>query len=89
MVKAVEGGSAERLVTRPNPALRAILDAGWFRAGVHRDCTRKTSADIWLLPLSGDRQPVPMLATRFCENHAEFSPNGRWLAYTSDESGRS
>ena len=41
-----------------------------------------------MLPLSGDRQPRPLRRTRFNESQAEFSPNGRWLAYASNESGR-
>ncbi len=41
-----------------------------------------------MLPLSGDRQPRPIQRTRFNEGHPDFSPDGRWLAYTSDESGR-
>ena len=45
--------------------------------------------DIWALPLSGDRQPRPILQTRFNEAYPDFSPDGRWLAYASDESGRS
>jgi Tol biopolymer transport system component len=43
--------------------------------------------DLWLLPLEGDRKPVPFLATPFTENNARFSPDGRWVAYTSDVSG--
>jgi hypothetical protein len=41
-----------------------------------------------MLPLSGDEQPVPILQTEFMEALGVFSPNGRWLAYTSDDSGR-
>jgi len=44
--------------------------------------------DLLLLPLYGDRQPVPFLRTQFNERHARFSPDGSWLAYVSDESGR-
>jgi len=47
----------------------------------------KTRADIWILPLSGDRKPYPYLETQFGEREARFSPNGRWIAYTSDETG--
>ena len=50
--------------------------------------TPPTGTDIWALPLSGDRQPRPILQTRYTETHPEFSPDGRWLAYASDESGR-
>jgi Tol biopolymer transport system component/preprotein translocase subunit SecG len=48
----------------------------------------KTRFDLWLLPLEGERKPAPFLQTEFNETHAQFSPDGRWVAYTSDESGR-
>jgi serine/threonine protein kinase/Tol biopolymer transport system component len=45
--------------------------------------------DIWLLPLQGERKPVPLIQTQFSEQQAQVSPDGRWLAYTSDETGES
>jgi len=47
----------------------------------------KTGRDIWLLPLKGERKPQPFLVTSFNEAWPKFSPNGRWIAYSSDESG--
>jgi serine/threonine-protein kinase len=47
-----------------------------------------TGADVWVLPPGSDRQPRPLLQTRFNEMYPEFSPDGRWLAYTSNESGQ-
>jgi dipeptidyl aminopeptidase/acylaminoacyl peptidase len=44
--------------------------------------------DIWILPLAGERKPRPFLRTPFGEGWAEFSPDGRWLAFSSNESGR-
>jgi Tol biopolymer transport system component len=44
--------------------------------------------DVWVLPLEGDRKPFPFLQTPFDEGSARFSPNGRWVAYRSNESGR-
>ena len=41
-----------------------------------------------MVPLEGDRTPVPFLVTPFNERSPSFSPGGRWLAYVSDESGR-
>jgi Tol biopolymer transport system component len=41
-----------------------------------------TGDDIWLLPFEGDRKPVPFLNSRFTEALPQFSPDGRWLAYT-------
>jgi Tol biopolymer transport system component len=48
-----------------------------------------TRSDVWALPLDGDRKPFPVLQTAFRELEAVFSPDGRWIAYNSDESGRS
>jgi len=45
-------------------------------------------ADIWILPMAGDRTPVPFVVTSFRDGRARFSPDGRWVAYGSDESGR-
>jgi Tol biopolymer transport system component len=44
--------------------------------------------DLWILPLTGGDKPTSFLAGPFSETEASFAPNGRWLAYTSDESGR-
>ena len=44
-------------------------------------------SDIWVLRLS-DRKAEPFLRTPFEEGGARFSPDGRWLAYVSIESGR-
>jgi hypothetical protein len=41
-----------------------------------------------VLPLSGERKPRPFLRTPFSETGPQFSPDGRWLAYVSNESGR-
>jgi len=46
------------------------------------------SLDIQALPLEGDRKLVPVLTTEFSERGSRLSPNGRWLAYCSDDSGR-
>jgi Tol biopolymer transport system component len=44
--------------------------------------------DIWMLPLTGDRTPSSFSESRFEEWAVRFSPDGRWIAFTSDESGR-
>ena len=48
----------------------------------------KTHRDLWVLPMDGQRKAVPFLATSFEENAPMFSPDGRWLAYVSNKSGR-
>jgi len=47
-----------------------------------------TGVDIWMLTLDGDRKPKPFLHSRFNEIHPIFSPDGSWIAYVTDESGR-
>ena len=45
--------------------------------------------DLWYLPLAGeDRKPRPYLQTQFSQSQARFSPDGRFVAYTSDETGK-
>jgi len=50
--------------------------------------TDKTQYDIWLVETDGDRKPYPYLQTRFSEAEAQISPDGRWMAYVSDQSGQ-
>ena len=47
----------------------------------------KTQLDIWTLSLGAERKPVPFLHSDFNESQGQFSPDGRWMAYVSDESG--
>jgi hypothetical protein len=49
--------------------------------------SKTNTSDLWVLPLS-NRQPRPFLQTAFDERQGQFSPDGRWVAYSSDESGR-
>jgi eukaryotic-like serine/threonine-protein kinase len=46
------------------------------------------TSDVWALPLFGDRQPFPVANTRFAESLGAFSPDGRWIAYVSDDTGQ-
>jgi serine/threonine protein kinase/Tol biopolymer transport system component len=48
----------------------------------------KTGNDIWVLPLQAGGKPSLLLGSEFQESAAVFSPDGRWIAYVSDESGR-
>jgi Tol biopolymer transport system component len=50
--------------------------------------TPRTGNDLFVLPLSGDRKPVPFLNTQFNEGLGQFSPDGRWVVYASNEAGR-
>ena len=50
--------------------------------------SRQNNGDLMVLPLFGDRKPLPFLSTAFDERQGVFSPDGKWVAYQSNESGR-
>jgi serine/threonine protein kinase/Tol biopolymer transport system component len=52
-----------------------------------RDSVTKTGSTLWAAPVTGDRQPFPVLQSSFETTQGQFSPDGHWLAYTSSESG--
>ena len=45
-------------------------------------------SDLMVLPLGADRNPTPFLGTEFVETQARFSPDGRWVSYAANDSGR-
>jgi eukaryotic-like serine/threonine-protein kinase len=49
---------------------------------------KTTNSNLWVLPLEGDRKPFPFAPTEFNDRDGQFSPDGRRIAYVSDESGR-
>ena len=44
-------------------------------------------ADIWMLEMEGDREPQPFITSPYSEAFPKFSPDGKWIAYVSDELG--
>jgi len=83
------GGGAEELVLQSPDKTKYVDD--WSADGkfivYHTGFVERPV--IMLLPLSGDRKPKLFLQTPFRVDEAKVSPDGRWLAYESDESGRS
>jgi len=84
--KASDGnGDEERLSTSEN----IHTPASWSPDGkrlVFVESNPATSGDILVLPLDGDRKPQVFLKTPFSEQSPHVSPNGHWLAYSSNES---
>ena len=79
-------GGEEELVQSAEP----LGTWDWSADGrfiLYRVLGGKTKNDIWVLPMFGDREPYPLLQTDFQESGARFSPDGRWVAYVSDETG--
>jgi Tol biopolymer transport system component len=79
-------GGLERLSTYENLQVpKSWSPDGQFLA--FHEGSPKTGRDIWVLRMS-DRKSQPFLVTPFNEGGPTFSPDGRWLAYVSNESGR-
>jgi eukaryotic-like serine/threonine-protein kinase len=81
-------GPAERLIDLgQSPGV-----SQWSRDGrfiVYSDTGEKSQLDLWILPVSeSERKPIRFLQTEFNEFLGQLSPDSRWMAYTSDESGR-
>ena len=82
------GGSGERLIAPGFPQIAsdwATTPGGEFI--LYASASPERGADLLALPLSGDRTPQPFIRTPFNETDARFSPDGKWVAYVSDESG--
>ena len=73
----------------PLPTPKFPMD--WSRDGrflLYDSLDPKGGTDIWALPLEGDRKPREVVQTDFNERQAQFSPDGKWIAYQSDKTGR-
>jgi serine/threonine protein kinase/Tol biopolymer transport system component len=88
--KSADGnGTPEKILAAQNPQRPSSFSAdGKFLA--YTEVHPQTGLDIWTVRLDdrSSRQPEPFLRTPFQENLPLFSPDGRWLAYRSNESGR-
>jgi eukaryotic-like serine/threonine-protein kinase len=87
--KVSSGAGNEEVLLKSN---NAIGLSDWSRDGrflLYSEEDPKTGWDLWVLPLDGDRKPMPYLRTAFPETQGVFSPDARWVAYRSAESGSS
>ena len=86
--KSADGsGTTERLTMSEQPQ----LESNWSPDGqflAFDEISSDTGFDIWFMSLEGEREPQLFLQTEFNEQTPKFSPDGHWLAYLSDESGR-
>ena len=88
-VKSANNAGNEELLLKTNE--RKFLH-DWSRDGkfiLYSNQSQSTRIDLWVLPMTGDKKPFPFLQSTFNEDHARFSPDGHFIAYCSDESGRS
>jgi serine/threonine-protein kinase len=86
--RAADGGSPERPLPRIDRQVQEVVwspDGQWIV--LRTDDTSPGAGDIVAVRLTGDTTPVPLAAGPFTELHPAIAPNGRWLAYASNESG--
>ncbi len=88
-VKPASGVESEQLLVTGEGE---SMPMDWSRDGrylAYQTQSRTTKKfDLWILPITGDRKPFPFIGTDASEEAGTFSPDGRWFAYMSDESGR-
>jgi Tol biopolymer transport system component len=87
-VKDTSGAGQDELLLK---SAQIKFPTDWSADGrfvLYTELGGKTAADLWVLNMDGERKPVPFLQTPFSESQGQFSPDGHWIAYASDESGR-
>jgi Tol biopolymer transport system component len=84
--KAVTGATEER-----SRGAKTEVPESWSPDGrflLYANFDASTGTDLWALPMVGDPKAFPVVQTRFEERRGQFSPDGRWVAYESNESGQ-
>lgn len=86
--KSASGDAAERELLRSD---YPMYPSDWSRSGkdlLYTENSPSGGFDVWALSVGGASKATPILQSPAAEMHGEFSPNGRFIAFTSDESGR-
>ena len=88
--KAATGDSAEEPISPPERR-GSQFPYDWSPDGryvIYEEIASETGQNLRVLSMTGKHQSTAFLETPFNETQAQFSPDGMWVAYTSDESGR-
>jgi Tol biopolymer transport system component len=86
--RSVTGGGAETLLRESPESKNAYDGSSDGRWIVFATQSPKTARDLWALPMEGEKKPIVVAQTAAEEAEARLSPDGRWIAYESNESGR-
>jgi Tol biopolymer transport system component len=79
-------GLGDEVALLETPANEFVED--WSEQYVAYLMGSDNSRDIYALPLVGDKKPIPVVTGRYDKNEPQFSRDGKWMAYTSTETGR-
>jgi len=91
-LRPADGAAPEQAITERNAYDLAAID--WSRDGKFLLCIGRGQGasagalDIWAIPMVGERKPFAVLQDQFAKDNPQFSPDTRWVAYQSNESGR-
>jgi Tol biopolymer transport system component len=90
--KPIDGVGTETLLLESSEQKAPVDWSADGRYILYTSQSPKSGIDLWVLPLFGDRKPWAVVQTPFADGHAfsgaEFSSDGRWLAYQSNETGQ-
>jgi Tol biopolymer transport system component/tRNA A-37 threonylcarbamoyl transferase component Bud32 len=93
--RVANGGGQEEVLMETNPSTPVVLlSPQWSPDGrylVHLEQSGPTGAGVWALPLTGEKKPFPIVQPQVPQSRVvqyRLSPDGRWVAYSSTESGR-
>jgi Tol biopolymer transport system component/predicted Ser/Thr protein kinase len=91
-VKSVTGSRTEDAIfTPPSPYVFVRAPNDWSRDGrwlLYTQSRSDWTQQMWTLPITGEQKPNPFVHSQSSEKEGQFSPDGRWVAYASNESGR-
>ena len=86
-IKPTDASGEERLLFSSD---ESKAPTSWSKDGrylVFSSYSTKTGSDLWALPMKGEAKPISLLRTPVSESAGQLSPDGRWIAYVSPESG--
>jgi len=86
--KPAERPGAEQVLFESNENKFAMGFSGDGRYLLYRNTGPNTDWDLWALPLTGDKKPFPVVQSPAQEMIGEFSADGKWVAYQTNESGQ-
>jgi serine/threonine-protein kinase len=84
--KRFDGNGGDDVIAKDSPNISPTLAGAWHKTGDW--VAFAPNGDIFVLAVNAERKPVPFLSTPAVEIFPAFSPDGRWIAYQSNETGR-